>query len=472
MTDSGHGRRMFSATLPATELGKPNLRLLDAEIVPTPQVPKFSLKNFSALTAPSQRETYDWLNRSFWALTDQSLITVSNFALNVLLARWLPQQEYGAFTVAFTIFLLLGAFHMAVIVEPMIVFGATKYNTRFSSYVTALLSGHWTFTTFSSFSLLAVAFVCQMTGSSTLAFALVALALTSPCILSLFLLRGVCYVRSENLPLAAASGGVYLSVMMSGFALLFWRGWLSATSGIFIMGVANLVAAIWLAIRLPVQWRLGQDRQLRHEAFNNHWNYGRWSVATYALIWVPENIYYLLLPLWGGLGMSAVLRALMNLLMPLMRLYSALSPLLLTAFAHAQSQTRSRQAQLSLVVLILGAVVYWLILGSFSAQLLSWFYGGQYSEYGNFLWLLGLVPLGLGVTTVLSAVLRALERPDLVFWAQAFATVVTLTLGVGLVWCWGVKGAIYGVSLSGATGALAMWVFSRRVRWSETKDLA
>ncbi len=91
-----------------------------------------------------------WLMKGFWAVSDQGLFSLSNFALSVLLARWLVPQDYGAFTVAFAVFLLIGTFHTALLSEPMLVFGPSRYKGRFSEYLGALMYGHVGFAVLSS----------------------------------------------------------------------------------------------------------------------------------------------------------------------------------------------------------------------------------------------------------------------------------------------------------------------------------
>jgi len=62
--------------------------------------------------------------------------------------------------------------------------------------------------------------------------------------------------------------------------------------------------------------------------------------------------------------------------------------------------------------------------------------------------------------------LRALERPDALFFAYALSAAVALTLGTALVYFWGIVGA--GISLvvcQGVTAALA-FVSYRRLRLS------
>jgi O-antigen/teichoic acid export membrane protein len=73
------------------------------------------------------------------------MVATSNFILNILLARWLSTIEYGTFSVAYTIFLLLATFYTANISEPMLVFIPGKYKKKIRAYLCVLLLGQWTF---------------------------------------------------------------------------------------------------------------------------------------------------------------------------------------------------------------------------------------------------------------------------------------------------------------------------------------
>ena len=78
-------------------------------------------------------------------MIDRGLFSLSNFAINVVLARWLPPHDYGAFTLAYAVFLLLGAAHTSFLSDPMLVFGAGTYRERWPGYVRVLLRAHWAF---------------------------------------------------------------------------------------------------------------------------------------------------------------------------------------------------------------------------------------------------------------------------------------------------------------------------------------
>lgn len=95
----------------------------------------------SALQSLSMRlASGKWLSRGLFAITDQALISGSNFALGILFARWLGAAEYGVYALAFAIFLLLSLVHHALLLEPMSVFGGSIYRSKLRRYLGLLLA--------------------------------------------------------------------------------------------------------------------------------------------------------------------------------------------------------------------------------------------------------------------------------------------------------------------------------------------
>ncbi len=146
---------------------------------------------------------------------------------------------------------------------------------------------------------------------SVLANALAALAFASPLILLHWLLRQACYMRLDARQ-AACAGASYMMCVVLGTYFLHHRSWLSPATGISLMGLASLVSALGMFISLGMRRPHSREPQLFHDVVADHWCYGRWSLGTYALSWIKEGIYYLLLPGWGGLGAAAALKALVN----------------------------------------------------------------------------------------------------------------------------------------------------------------
>src|SRR5215212_9262534 len=192
-----------------------------------------------------------WLMKGFWAVSDQGLFSLSNFALSVLLARWLMPQDYGAFTVAFAVFLLIGTFHTALLSEPMLVFGPSRYKGRFSEYLGALMYGHVGFAVLSSLLLLLAGLGFAYSGQGEVSAALFALALAGPLILLLWLMRRACYARFEP-HLATSGGALYMAFMLGGLYALYRLEWLSAALALVVMGFSSLAVSLWLYMRLRV----------------------------------------------------------------------------------------------------------------------------------------------------------------------------------------------------------------------------
>jgi O-antigen/teichoic acid export membrane protein len=391
------------------------------------------------------------------------LFATSNFVLNLLLARWLTPQDYGAFTIAFAVFLFFGAFHTALLSEPMLVFGPGRYTGRLSEYLDVLLYAHLGFAALGGLLWLLASLGFGLSGSRVFSLALLGLALAGAFIPFLWLMRQACYVRLE--PHLAASGGVlYMALMLAGVYALSQCEWLSAVSALGVMAGSSLAAGLLLGARLHIGWPLSVSHSLFREVLGDHWGYGRWAVATEALVWIPGNVYYLLLPAWAGLEASAALKALMNLIMPILHANTALSVLLVPTLVRARRDGGfGHLVCLALGLFTAGAALYWVLLGLFPHQLVTRLYGGQYREYENLLWLLGFsLPIS-GAVQVLGAALRALERPDRLFWAYLLSTIVALTVGLGCMAVWGVAGAVVGFLLSGATKVLAMWAYYQRL---------
>ena len=83
-----------------------------------------------------------WISKGILAVLDQGLIAGSNFLVGVLLARWLAPEQYGAYALAFSIFLLLFQIYHSFVLEPMSVFGGSEYRDCLRGYLGQLLWLH------------------------------------------------------------------------------------------------------------------------------------------------------------------------------------------------------------------------------------------------------------------------------------------------------------------------------------------
>jgi O-antigen/teichoic acid export membrane protein len=367
--------------------------------------------------------------------------------LNVLLARWLAADAYGAFTVGFSILLIVGSFHGAFLTDPMLVFGASRFAETASAYLRVLILGHWILTVPLALIALGGGVALRLIGAGGLSLALLGLAIATPLYLLLMLMRRACYLRIDPKQSAVASG-VYFAVTLVGAFASARTTDPSPESGFLAIAAGSLVSSAWLWLQSGVGWSLPSRAEIS-EVASVHWEFSRWTLGANLAQWVRGNLYYFILPVWGGLEATAAFRAIANLIMPLTQPLVAISPLLLPAFvrARARSDFRTTVGRVG-IALAVGAVVYWLVLGSFGGPILDWLYGGKYLEHGELAWVVGLIPICTALAAAFATALRALERPDRDFWATAISAAIALTIGLLL------------TRICGIAGAVTAWTFS------------
>jgi O-antigen/teichoic acid export membrane protein len=406
------------------------------------------------------------------AILDQGLFAGTNFLVNILLGRWLTPTQYGAFALVYSFFFLFSTFHTAVLTEPMMVFGPGKFAPHFRKYVGILLCGHFSLMIPGSLILLIAASVSGHFYPGGTERAFLGLVVAAPLILMLWLVRQTFYIRLQP-GWSAVGGALYLVFFLAVVFALRAQNRLSPMTAFLGMGTGALAASIFLLIRLQPRWIRGPGNPTASAVASEHWRYGRWSIAGVAVQWFPSNIYYALLPAWMGLAGSGALRAFMNLAMPVLHSISPLSslflPLLVQARQQGGSQLMTKRMNSFLALLIAGSTVYLGLLLYFRSEVLNLCYAGKYVEYGWLpVFLVGLLPIAVSLNAVLACGLRALERPDWIFWCYVGSSVVTLVAGIPLTAKLGIVGALSGVLLSSlTTGLLALLFYKQYLRRQE-----
>ncbi|HUJ23115.1 MAG TPA: oligosaccharide flippase family protein [Bryobacteraceae bacterium] len=407
-----------------------------------------------------------WIRGGVFAITDQALMSGSNFALSILLARWLAPEQYGAYALALSIFFFVSTLHQALLLEPMSVLGTSEYSSRRREYAGAMLWFHAAFSV-----VLLIVFGCgawfaTTAGDGNLGSALGGLALGAPGILFLWLARTACYV--ETAPARAAGGAtLYSAVLLGGAWTLVRMGAISTAAVFTLMGGAAAVVGGALAVKCHPTLRT--SRALLRDAARRHWNYGRWALGSSLVIWVPGNIFYSITTAFLGIGSAGAFRALMNLTFPVTHTASALSMLFqpqLSRVAATSGPASTLTPVARMTALYAGGALTWLVLVTFqSDRVWSLLYGGRFHGASALaVWILAGVVFQ--VAAYAPAVgLRALQAPWLVFAAYSTAAAACLLGGIPATRVWGLAGAVGSYS-----GALMLSFFAtvilyrRRVR--------
>ncbi len=403
-----------------------------------------------------------WFDRGFWALVDQALFAGSNFFVNVALARWLSPDDYGAFAAAYAVFLLLGVFHTALLSEPLLVYGPGKHRQRLRGYWGLLLRGHARFALFAGTVLALTGGVALLCRQWPLGSAMLTLAVVQSVLFLPWMLRDACYVVSN--PRASAMGGMwYFAAVAIGLTVLWEYSLLGIGTALMTMGVGALLAcaSIVRSLRIPL-WHV-EDKPEGVAA--DHWRYGRWAIATGLTHYVPQNLPLIVVPIiLHDYAPGGALKALLNLTVPFVLAGWAFSNLIVPVLVVRRNTPAFGKIAVRVGAgLLLLAVVVWTPLAFFGRQVMDLVYDGHFSQHAPLLWVIGLIPLLTGPAIVMSAALRALERPERVFYGTLASSIVLVALGVPLLVEFGLLGMVIGMAASHIALLVVMWWTSRAV---------
>jgi O-antigen/teichoic acid export membrane protein/thymidylate kinase len=406
-----------------------------------------------------------WLQKGFLALLDQGLISGSNFLLAILLARWLPAEQYGAYALCFAIFVLFSFIQQGLFLEPMSVFGPSTYRSSQREYLGTLV---WLQAALSGIALLlgAIAAAVYLKGSTGFfQMALLGMVLSTPCVLLYWFARRAFYLQLR--PGGAVSGALlYCAVLSTSVWLLVRNGRLSAFSAFLAMGVAALVTSLRQLRQLrPILTARNRASEL-WDVGGRHWRYGRWAVLGSMFIWVPWNIYYPVVAHFSGLAEVANFRALLNLSLPMTQTLSAFTLLFLPHASHV-SQDHSwagakGQALRITAFFALGAATYWVPVCLFRAPLLQFLYAGHYSQIAPLVPWIGLSSLLSGVALGPTIAFRAMRSSATVCFIYFVASAVSIVLGIPATKFFGIPGAVACNLLSSVAAAALGWVMLAR----------
>ena len=152
------------------------------------------------------RRLAPWGSKGGLAILDQGLISGSNFIISILLARWLMPDQYGAYAVAFGIYIMLSLVYQSLVLEPMGVFGGSIFRSNLRGYLRSLISIHIALSVAICAALVISWAVAHRLGAGpAVTGGLAGIAFASPCLMLFALARRSFYVELSPAPAAAGA---------------------------------------------------------------------------------------------------------------------------------------------------------------------------------------------------------------------------------------------------------------------------
>jgi O-antigen/teichoic acid export membrane protein len=431
----------------------------------------------SIMTSTAQAITSRWPVCLYWgprialAVLDQGLISGTNFALSILLARWVTPEQYGAYALCFSAYLLLSSAHQAVLLEPMSVLGPVEYVNNRRKYIGVLLYMQLAWGIVSGGVLAVMGSIAKLDArTADFGDALLGLAVGAPLILLASLLRSACYLNLNSRS-AAKAAFFYATIILSAIAIEHSYGSVSTQRVFVIMGGASLLVSVYLAFVLTPALPDRRDRAFVAGVLARHWGYGRWAVGTCGVMWVWENTSYILTGVLLGARDVGGLKAVGNLILPLAHTTAACGRLAQPYISRLSGQSAHSTAAPAWTVGLMmsaGAVVYCGVVSVFSVPIFHYLYRDNFVEYARlFPWIGINFVLGVLSHNGLGIGLRALQSPSSVFTAFSVGAVAAVALGFPAGRAFGIEGMIgASIAASVVTLLLSAQFFHRELRKS------
>lgn len=449
----------------------PASKFEESEVVAAPQTEADSSVSstlFSRLVGSDRphllRRLLPFARNGTLSILDQGLISGSNFVISVLLARWLMPAQYGAYAVAFGIYILLSIVYQSLVLEPMMVYGGSTHRNNLRGYLRPLLSIHVIlsvaiFLIFGASAVVALVFWPH----GGLAGALVGVTLASPCALLFGLVRR-CFYLELSPGQSVIGAALYCALVLAGLWVFNQHGLLSAFTAFVLLGLGALGTSVLLLLLLKLP--AGGPVPATRETWRQHYQYGGWALAAAIASWIPAYIYYPLVGSFGSIAQSGQLKALMNFTLPLEQIKGALALLLLPYAAQIHDRDEHSSTKLMAVrMTVIGAAVaiaYWAVIIPFGHPLFHFLYSDRYNSVAH---LLPVVAFGSIVWTASfgpTIALRGMKSPSAVFVAFGWATVLSLAIGIPATWAFGLTGGIWGTNIADLTSLIGVSILLRR----------
>lgn len=401
------------------------------------------------------------LRQLSYSIFDQGFSVGGMFLANIALARTQTKEEYGIFTLIYSVFTFLSGLHNAAVLEAYTIYGSGRYHRHFTSYSRLLWrSNAWlclglTLTVAAVWG--ALARLAPRYASRTL----LGLALACGVLLTASFLRRTFYMHRR--PQLAARFSAMFFFLNLALLCMFLRA--NRFNGFWAFAIASLAwsaAGVFVAQEIPGSSTHENFLQIEPRYWSEHWKYSRWVLVTALVFQFLTQGYY-----WLAAGILSVkqageLRALNNLVLPLDQVFGALTLLILPAL----SLRFASQRLAGLAPLWRRYCFGWLLVtGSFAVCLLLLgkpamhsLYAGRFDDVAALLPAVALLPVVMGVGNTMNAALKAMEKPQAVFYAYVASGAATFLIGLPLILRFAVRGAVYGMLSSAAVYAGALGI--------------
>lgn len=413
----------------------------------------------SFFVSQGDKSRFTGLTQVGFSFADQALAVGGTFLANIVLARTQTKEEYGTFALSYSVFTFLAALHNSTTLEPCTIYASGRYRNRFSQYLRLMVKMNAGVGLILTALVLSGCLLLRWIAPNLVSRSLLGMGITVGVLLSGAFLRRVFYLQRQ--PIYAAEASLICCVVV---AIGLWLA--TETHVLNGFSVFVVLASGWLLAGICLRGRLNLVKQdipfLKSEPgyWREHWMYSRWVLATAFVFQLTTQGYYWVVAAFLSVKEVAELRVMYLLLAPVDQVFIALTFVVVPALSTLHASHRMPDFVSLLWKYAFGVFAAAILFASGAAiagkPIIHLLYAGKFDGLVPLFYILSFLPLFMGISSVMSSALNALEKPRLVFWGYSCSGIATFLIGIPLVIHFGLRGAVYGVLLSGAVFTAAV----------------
>jgi O-antigen/teichoic acid export membrane protein len=387
-----------------------------------------------------------FLGREVWALTDQAVISATNFLTSVMLLRFMGLREFGVFILAWMSVQFVNSMQTALIVAPMMSIGPKQEEKDRPSYFGAVL--------FQEIVLVSLCFVlvfAALKGAANLFPHQDLRQLALPLAVSAFAYQSQDFVRRYFFATGQSRRALaddvlsYLTQLPILF-LLHHAEHLNSVTALWTMAGTSILGLLpgwfWMEpLKFDWEWVKAISRR--------HWKFSRWLGASSLLQWISGNLFVLAAPVYYGAAAVGVLKASQNLMGVTNVWFQGLDNVVPVETArHLRAGgVHSMLAYTRSILLKWGGLtlLFAIVMAAAPGFWLKLIYSSEMVQYGYILRLYAVLYVIIFIGGPMRAGLQALEYTVPIFWSYLAMASFAFLFAVPMAKRLGLSGSLIGL---------------------------
>lgn len=381
--------------------------------------------------------------RTVWAMGDQGMVSLGNFAVNIILARNVSTTDFGIYTLVFSVFLFLNGLHGSFVNYPLTIRIAKEEALEVPRLAGLAL-------------VLTLFLLVPLGGGVVVLFVILERPLLIPYAMLAFIawrfhdvMRRTLMAQLRFRDAIPGDAVSYLGQAVAMLGLIYFDV-LSLEAVFLAMAGTSALAALVQMVQVGV--RFSHPRTM-WPFVKECWELGRWVVMRRVAAVAQMQAVGWVLAAFHGVEATANFRAAVNILAVTHPIIQGIGNMVIPSVAHAHRKGIGPAMRATALLGVQGAVLvlpYFLALALFPSQALGVIYGPEspYRMLTDVLVILTMTYTISYITRMLMGSLSGLAKPDVAFHAQLYATVSALVISLPMAAWGGVYYAAVGALLS------------------------